>query len=149
MHLEVRTPNDLKRFENLAKQCNLLKVSYLQLEFFWNFQRFTSLEEETKSAEMLVDEILAAKAFRKLSIATDSLSSAYLPVRFLEILIREIGLRKTQIHQLCLDLNFINKLNYENGVFWSGGSPEDLTTNFVVDLGHMLAENTSVEGLVI
>ena len=98
---------------------------------------------------MFADEILAAKAFRKLSIATDSLSSGYLPMRFLDILIREIGLRKTQIHQLCLDLNFIDRLNYDNGVVWSVGSPEQLTTDFLANLGHMLAENTGVESLVI
>ena len=100
-------------------------------------------------AEMLVDKIVAAKTFKKLSIGTDSLSSAYLPVRFLEVLIREIGLRKTKIGELCLDLNFLDKPNFYNGVAYSGVSPEALATDFLANLGQMLTENTNVENLVI
>lgn len=42
-------------FANLVQGSSLL-----QIDFFWNFQRFQTAEEEVKEAEMLVDKLLMA-----------------------------------------------------------------------------------------
>ena len=56
MYLEVRTPADLAYFAKMARYSNMLKLSNsMHIEFFWNFKRDLSNEEESKEAELLVD----------------------------------------------------------------------------------------------
>ena len=45
----------------------------LQIDFFWNFERFRTAEEESKEAEGLVDLLLAPIGYKKLTIGADGL----------------------------------------------------------------------------
>lgn len=51
--------------------------------------------------------MLSAKAFQRLAVGTDSLKASYLPIRFIEVLIRELGQRPIRIHELELDLTYL------------------------------------------
>ena len=55
----------------------------LQIDFFWNFERFRTEEEESKEAEMLVEALLSPVGYKKLTIGADGSQSSYLPVKFM------------------------------------------------------------------
>jgi len=55
---------------------------------------------------MLVDLLLSAKAYKKLTIGCDGLWSCYLPETFMKVFVREIGVRQTKFNELCFDLKF-------------------------------------------
>lgn len=105
---EIRTTEDLTAFRSMVDYANLVRAnSCLQIDFFWNFERFRTAQEEHQEAQMLVNLLLAPRGYKKLTVGADGLSSAYLPYAFVEVLVREIGRREIAIGELCLDLQYI------------------------------------------
>lgn len=91
MYLEVRKQEDLEYFKKMVKYANLIKgAKCLHIEFFWNFQKCAN---ETQIAETLVDILLKAQAYKKLTIGADGTMSRYLPKTFFEVFVRELGVR--------------------------------------------------------
>ena len=45
-------------------------------------------------------------SYKKLTLGADGLWSCYLPETFLRVFIRALGVRRTKIGELCLDLSF-------------------------------------------
>ena len=104
MYFEVRKKDDLEYFQKMVKYANLIKgENCLHIEFFWNFAKHDHEEQE---AEELVDILLQAQAYKKLTIGSDGIASRYLPKIFLDVLVRELGLRQTKCAEICLDLEY-------------------------------------------
>lgn len=74
---------------------------------------------------MLVNALLSARAYKKLTIGADGLSSGYLPATFLQVFLRELGQRQIKFTELCFDLKF--KLSLQSSEVWlsSGTSMEN------------------------
>ena len=98
-------------FRQMVDYVNLIKgTQCLQIDFFWNFVRFRTEQEETKEAEMLVEALLSPVGFKKLTIGADGSQSSYLPVKFMETFIRGLGESEIKIQELCIDLHYLNNL---------------------------------------
>ena len=94
MYYEVRKSDDLEYFRKMLRYTNLIKgKNCLHIEFFWKFDRNKTPEAELEEAEMLVDLLLTADSYKKLTIGSDGLWSCYLPIKFIQIFIRELGQR--------------------------------------------------------
>lgn len=94
MHLEVRKGPDLEYFRKMARYANSIKGdNCLDINLFWDFKRGLSPQEELEQAEMLVDTLLTANSFKKLTIGSDGIWSCYLPQAFLDVFVRELGVR--------------------------------------------------------
>ena len=107
MFFEARKEQDLGYLRGMIKYANIIKgENCLNIDFYYNFDRNKTEQELAEEAEMLVDILLSAKSYKKLTVGADGLRSCYLPHVFLETLIRELTVRQTRFSQLCLDLQF-------------------------------------------
>ena len=94
MYFELRKEEDIEYFKKMSRYCELIKGdNCLHIEFFWNFQRNMSVEDELAESERLVEILLTPKAFKKLTIGSDGLWSRYLPIVFIDVFVRELGQR--------------------------------------------------------
>ena len=74
MFLELRHEGELEYFRKMIRYSNMIQgAKCLHIDFFWNFSKGRSVEQEREEAEQLVDLLLTANAYKKLTIGSDGL----------------------------------------------------------------------------
>lgn len=142
MFLEVRNELDFEYFQKMIRYANLMKSkTCLKIEFYWNFQP-KSYEAELEEAQRLVDILMKANGYAKLSIGADGLRSRYLPKVFLKLLVEKLSEKKTVIEELCFDLKFF-------GVLGTACNPKGYpnSTEFLDSIGEILVDNLHIKTL--
>ena len=98
MFLDVRKQEDLVYLSKMIRYANLIKgKNCLHIDFFWIFKRGLSPDEERSKCVEIVDLLLQARSFKKLTIGSDGVWSCYLPKVFVELFLQELSVREVQI----------------------------------------------------
>lgn len=105
---DVRREEDLDGWARMVRRSKRAGNLSLSLDFYYNFSRFSSKEDELAHAYSLVDKMLQSEVrLAKVTIGTDGLGSAYLPATFVLTFLDRLAQTNTHILHLNLDLAYL------------------------------------------